>query len=118
LNGLSSESNIVLREDCLKFLREEQYTGHKYDVIVIDPPTLSRSKKMEGLFDIQQDYPELLLQARRLLAPEGIIYFSNNARRFEFDPALLPGLNAIEITAKTIPLDFHQEKIHRCWKIY
>lgn len=118
LNGLPSDRNTVVRADCMKFLDEEVQSGEKYDVIVIDPPTLSRSKKMEGMFDIQQDYPDLLHQAERLLAKGGVIYFSTNSRRFLFDPSLFPRFTVQEISEKTLPIDFHQAKIHRCWKLW
>ncbi len=117
LNGLSLEKNEIVREDCLKFLLAEVQKGKKYDVIIIDPPTISRSKKMEQLFDIQQDYIFLLQQAEKLLSPTGMIFFSTNSRRFKIDESLFPKLSFEEISHKTLPLDFHDPKIHRCWKI-
>lgn len=117
LNGLTDASNEIVRADCLKFLDDEVRSGVLYDVIVIDPPTISRSKKMDQLFDIQQDYFYLLDCAHRLLASGGVIVFSTNARRFSFDEGFLSGCDVREITAQTIPPDFHDRKIHRCWKI-
>lgn len=114
LNNLSLKNNIFERADCLKFLDEETA---KYDVIVIDPPTISRSKKMDGMFDIQIDYVSLINNAVRLLLPNGVIYFSTNSRKFDFDESLFPHCKIVDITAKTIPLDFHSHKIHSCWKI-
>lgn len=117
LNALSLKNNEVVRADCLKFLGEELQSGRKYDRIVIDPPTISRSKKMEQMFDIQVDYPRLISDALGLLLPGGMIFFSTNARRFAFDKTLFPSCQIIDISAKTIPLDFHDSKIHRCWTI-
>lgn len=117
LNSLPLKNNVVVRADCLKFLDEELYAKSSYDLIVIDPPTLSRSKKMDQLFDIQQDYPLLLQKAARLLKADGKLYFSTNSRKFTLDVEALQGLNAKEITSKTIPLDFHNQKIHQCWEI-
>ena len=117
LNSLSLQSNEVIRADCLKFLEEGVNRGNKYDIIVIDPPTLSRSKKMDKMFDIQQDYVFLLSKAIRLLEPNGKIFFSTNSRKFTFDTAFLDGYLVKEITHKTIPIDFHNQKIHRCWEI-
>lgn len=117
LNGLNLENNVVNRDDCLKYLEHAVYRKELYDVIVIDPPTISRSKKMEHMFDVQRDYPYLITQAIKLLNPQGIIIFSNNFRKFKFDESLFPGLKIEEITSKTIPFDFHNQKIHRCWRL-
>lgn len=117
LNSLSFKDNEIERADCLRFLDEEVRSGEKYDIIIIDPPTISRSKKMDQLFDIQQDYIFLLSKALKLLLKEGVIFFSTNSRKFTFDKALFPSCLIIEISDKTIPVDFHDPKIHRCWKI-
>lgn len=114
LNGLSEANNPIIRADCLKFLEEE--TG-KYDLIVIDPPTISRSKKMDQMFDIQFDYIFLIERALALLADGGEIYFSTNSRKFEFDNSQFPNVRIMDVSDKTIPIDFHDPKIHRCWKI-
>lgn len=112
LNGLPEKHNPIVRADCLKFLQEERAL---YDVIVVDPPTLSRSKKMDEMFDVQQDHAALLFSALRLLANDGILFFSTNARRFTLDA--LGDYCVKEISDKTIPQDFHNKKIHRCWEI-
>ncbi len=117
LNSLSLKNNEVVRADCLKFLDDEIRSGVKYDIIIIDPPTISRSKKMDQLFDIQIDYVPLLSKALTLLAKEGILFFSTNSRKFTFETALFESCLIKEISEKTIPLDFHNQKIHRCWKI-
>lgn len=117
LNSLSLANNEVVRADCLKFLDDELFTKRVYDIIVIDPPTISRSKKMDQLFDIQVDYITLLRKSLRLLAPEGVIFFSTNSRQFAFDQTLFPQCSIQEISNKTLPIDFHDPKIHRCWKI-
>lgn len=109
LNNLNPHD--VLRADVMRFLEHEE---QKYDIIVIDPPTISRSKKMERMFDIQEDYVVLLTKALLLLKPGGTIYFSTNSRKFVFDNELFP---AIEITKKTLPIDFHDPKIHRVWRL-
>lgn len=117
LNALSLENHLVIREDCLKFLDDEVRRGVKYDLIIIDPPTISRSKKMAQLFDIQVDYISLISKSIRLLSKEGMIFFSTNSRKFVFDLPLFPSCSIREVTEKTLPIDFHDSKIHRCWKI-
>lgn len=114
LNGLSLANNPIVREDCLQFLEKERGI---YDLIVIDPPTISRSKKMDQMFDVQRDYPFLITKALALLSREGTLFFSTNSRDFDFDESLFEGCIILDISKKTIPIDFHNQKIHRCWKI-
>jgi len=111
LNNLSLENNEVIRADVLQFL--ENPKSELYDVIVIDPPTISRSKKMVGMFDVQKDHLALITNAKKWLAPGGTLFFSTNSRQFKLDESI----QAKEITNKTIPFDFHNKKIHRCWQI-
>lgn len=117
LNSLPLKTNEIIRADCLKFLEEELRAGIKYDIIVIDPPTISRSKKMDQMFDIQEDYVFLIKKSLQLLSKNGIIFFSTNSRKFKFDPNHFDHCLITDITDKTIPLDFYKPKIHRCWKI-
>jgi len=114
LNGIDLRSHRIIRADCMKFLLEER---DRYDLIVIDPPTISRSKKMDGMFDVQEDYPFLISKALSLLSDGGTIFFSTNSRKFSFDAARFENASVQEITARTIPLDFHDQKIHRCWRL-
>lgn len=117
LNGLSEKDHPVIRDDCLNFLREEVKSGFQYDLIVIDPPTISRSKKMKDLFDIQVDYIDLIQQSLKMLNPAGMVIFSTNSRRFVFDDTHFPSCMTREISSKNLPIDFHDPKIHRCWII-
>lgn len=117
LNGLSLEKNPIVRADCLKFLDDELRSKTIYDLIIIDPPTISRSKKMEQMFDIQVDYKELIQKSLKMLSKGGKIFFSTNSRRFNFDEALFEGCMIKEISYKTVPIDFRNFRIHRSWLI-
>jgi 23S rRNA (cytosine1962-C5)-methyltransferase len=117
LNSLSLKNNRVIKADCLKFIDDAVFDRAKFDIIIIDPPTISRSKKMDQLFDIQVDYVPLIEKSLKLLSSDGIIFFSTNSRKFKLDTDLLPPCNIREISDKTLPIDFHNKKIHRCWEI-
>lgn len=117
LNGLTLNQNAIIRADCLKFLDHEIQVGNTYDLIIIDPPTISRSKKMEQLFDIHVDYIDLITKGLNLLSDHGEIIFSTNSRKFAFDEKQFPNCEIKEISNKTRPIDFHDPKIHRCWQI-
>ncbi len=116
-NSLCAKQNEILRMDCLKFLTNPFYKHEKYDLIIIDPPTISRSKKMDQLFDIQVDYVFLINACLNLLNLGGIILFSTNSNKFTFDIFPFSHCFICEITHKTIPLDFQRTALHRCWKI-
>lgn len=117
INGFSRADHKIVRADCLKFLEDESKSLMRYDVVILDPPTISRSKKMDKLFDIQIEYSSLILQALGLLNENGKIFFSTNLRKFKFDETLFKGVKVEEISHKTLPLDFRNQKIHRCWLI-
>lgn len=117
LNSLSLENNEVVRADCFRFLNDEVQSGIQYDIIVVDPPTISRSTKMEQMFDIQVDHGILLLKAMKLLSKDGTLFFSTNSRKFTLDQQALKSFQVADITKKTIPIDFHNQKIHRCWSV-
>jgi 23S rRNA (cytosine1962-C5)-methyltransferase len=117
LNGIKLSTHTIIREDCLKFLAQAQHKKERFGVIIIDPPTISRSKKMESMFDVQVDYLTLIHQSLHLLEDSGVIYFSTNSRKFKFDLEAFPGCHIREISNKTLPIDFHDPKIHRCWTI-
>ena len=117
LNGLSGRAHRLIQADCLSWLQEAR---ESFDLIFIDPPTFSNSKRMEDSFDVQRDHLDLLSHLKRLLRRGGTIMFSNNKRGFKMDLDGLAalGLQAQEITQKTLSQDFARNKhIHNCWLI-
>ena len=118
LNKLSSNHKII-RADCQDWLEEQAKKEEgQYDLILLDPPTFSNSKRMETHFDIQQDYISLLNHSLSLLTKQGTLYFSTNFRRFKLDTSLFPNATITDISRSTIPADFARNpKIHFCWKI-
>ena len=90
----------------------------KYDVIFIDPPTFSNSKKFKGTFDVQRDHVALINRAMNRLNAGGVLYFSNNFSTFVFDEALKSRYDVSDITHQTIGVDFNPKKpIHQSFKI-
>lgn len=107
----------VVAQDCLRYLREAAARRERYDLIVCDPPTFSNSKKMsQASFSVDRDQVDLLQACGRLLRTGGELFFSNNSRQFKLDEKALGRTFAIEnITKQTIPEDFRNGRIHRCW---
>ncbi|STD29900.1 Ribosomal RNA large subunit methyltransferase L [Edwardsiella tarda] len=117
LNGLTGRQHRLVQADCLAYLR---HCEDKFDLIFIDPPTFSNSKRMEGTFDVQRDHLDLMADLARILRPGGAIMFSNNKRGFKMDQAGMTrlGLQAQEITERTLSADFvRNRQIHNCWLI-
>lgn len=117
LNGLDPAIHRSERADVLQWLPQAAEEGRRFDLIICDPPTFSNSKKMRGFFDIGVMHPQLINDCLRLLAPGGALYFSTNFRGFQLREEALPPCRFEEITAQTIPEDFRNKKIHRCWRI-
>ncbi|ORM74986.1 23S rRNA (guanine(2445)-N(2))/(guanine(2069)-N(7))-methyltransferase [Pantoea wallisii] len=117
LNGLTGRQHRLMQADCLSWLRE---SDEQFDLIFIDPPTFSNSKRMEDDFDVQRDHLMLMQNLKRLLRRGGTIMFSNNKRGFKMDLDGLArlGLQAQEITQKTLSQDFARNRqIHNCWLV-
>jgi 23S rRNA (guanine2445-N2)-methyltransferase / 23S rRNA (guanine2069-N7)-methyltransferase len=129
-NRLEGPAHSFVQADCLQWVHEQataaraaQAAGRPggWDLIFLDPPTFSNSKRMQGTWDVQRDHAALLRDVVTLLAPGGLLVFSTNATRFRLDPALLAegsGLAIEDVTARSIPADFARDgKIHACFLI-
>jgi len=114
LNGLDSENHKVLKADVMDYLDESRRTDAAWDIIVVDPPTFSNSSMAKQDFDINRDWPSLLGLCKKVLAPGGVILFSTNSRQLKWDNGAID-LPSREITELTIPMDYRNRKIHRCW---
>lgn len=114
LNGFSDKHRLE-QGDVMAWLAEDR---GEYELIFIDPPTFSNSKRMEGVFDVQRDHVQLLDLAMARLAPGGVLYFSNNFRKFQLDEGLAARYALEEISAATLDPDFARNpKIHRAWRL-
>lgn len=115
LNGFIGPNHELIQADCLEWLASEK---RRFDLIFLDPPTFSNSKRMDEAFDVQRDHVDLLRKAVRLLRSDGVLIFSNNNRKFKMDRSALSDLQIKDLTQKTIPRDFERNtSIHNCWKI-
>ena len=117
LNDIEGKQHKLIQADCLQWLEK---CDRQFDLIFVDPPTFSNSKRMEDSWDVQRDHIKLMTNLKRILRPNGTVVFSNNKRGFKMDFAKLEelGLSAVEISHKTLPLDFERNKqIHNCWLV-
>lgn len=118
LNGFIGREHSVVRSGVMEWLRGQR-PGPAFDLAVIDPPTFSRSKSTDQDWDVQADHAALFGLLTPLMSTAGVIYFSTNFRRFRLDEAALAGqgLHVREITSRTIPPEYRNRRIHRCWRI-
>jgi 23S rRNA (guanine2445-N2)-methyltransferase / 23S rRNA (guanine2069-N7)-methyltransferase len=118
LNKLNLDKHQLVRANCMEWLDKAIEEQQKYELIFIDPPTFSNSKRMEDVFDIQRDHVELINKAAQLLSKKGTLIFSTNFRKFKLQESALTKLNVQNISAQTLPKDFERNpKIHYCWKL-
>ena len=115
LNGKTGHAHRMVQADAMTWLEAER---GQYDLIFCDPPTFSNSARAED-FDVQREHVRLLQSALSRLAPDGVLYFSNNYRCFRLDEEALGDAAKIrDISAQTIPPDFERnQRIHRCWEL-
>ncbi|WP_020209733.1 bifunctional 23S rRNA (guanine(2069)-N(7))-methyltransferase RlmK/23S rRNA (guanine(2445)-N(2))-methyltransferase RlmL [Gilvimarinus chinensis] len=116
LNGLSESKNRLEQADCLQWLQKPQ--TQKFDLIMLDPPSFSNSKRMADVLDVQRDHVFLIQKAMSMLEDDGVLYFSNNLRSFKLDEQALAAFDITNITRETIAEDFaRNQKVHHCWEV-
>ena len=114
LNGIRGPQHQLIQADCLPWLARAR---DRYDLIFLDPPTFSNSRRMDATFDVQRDHVTLLQHALRLLAEHGVLIFSTNRRKFKLDQAALADWQIEDWSRRTLPLDFSRNPhIHQCWR--
>ena len=114
LNDFTGDRHAFVRCDAVEFLQRAAPT--RYDLAVVDPPTFSNSKRAEGSWEVQRDHAPLLNRLLTQMKPTGLIYFSTNFRRFKIDESDIKG-QCREISRQTVPEDYRNKRIHRCWQI-
>ncbi len=115
LNGLGEGRNRLEQADCTQWLKNCEQS---FDLILLDPPSFSNSKKMDDVLDIQRDHLEMIQDTMKILEPGGTLIFSNNLRSFKLDAEGLAEFEVQNITNETLDQDFQRNsKIHQCWTI-
>ena len=117
LNGIDEARHQIVRADVFQYLQAAAQAGKTFDLIVMDPPSFSNSKKMLDILDIQRDHQKLIDGAMALLASDGLLFFSNNLRSFALDEAVAQKYAVKDISKQSVPEDFLNKKIHQCWEI-
>ena len=118
LNGLADSRHELVRADCLEWLERAAAAGAAFDLVFLDPPTFSNSKRMQGVLDVQRDHVGMVNRAMQLLRPGGRLVFSTNYTRFRLDAPALGAFHVEDISAQTIPRDFERNaRIHQCFVI-
>jgi 23S rRNA (cytosine1962-C5)-methyltransferase len=88
-----------------------------YDLVVMDPPTFSNSKRMKDFLDIQRDHAELINKTLRAMVPGGVLYFSTNYRKFVLEAEKIMAASVKDITNATTPFDFQGKLFRWCFKV-
>jgi 23S rRNA (guanine2445-N2)-methyltransferase / 23S rRNA (guanine2069-N7)-methyltransferase len=118
LNGFADARHVLERADCLEWLEGRAASAARFDLIFLDPPTFSNSKRMQGVLDVQRDHVGMIRRAAKLLRAGGRLVFSTNYTRFKLDSESLADFTIEDASARTIPVDFERNpRIHRCFVI-
>lgn len=118
VNGFEGPAHELIQDDCIAWLKTAVAERRTYDLIFLDPPTFSNSKRMDDILDVQRDHADLVHRCMALLANGGKLVFSNNAQKFKLDAALAERYAVKDITRATLPRDFERNpRIHQCFEI-
>jgi 23S rRNA (cytosine1962-C5)-methyltransferase len=115
VNELPSNKHEIVQADVLRYLKT--LSPGSFDLIVMDPPTFSNSKRMDDFLDIQKDHPQLINDCLRLLTNDGILFFSTNFTRFQIETEKIRAGEVKDITKQTTPFDFAGKLKRQCFRI-
>jgi 23S rRNA (guanine2445-N2)-methyltransferase / 23S rRNA (guanine2069-N7)-methyltransferase len=118
VNGFDSPEHEFIQADCIAWLEAAVAERRVYDLIFLDPPTFSNSKRMDDILDVQRDHTALIDRCMALLAPGGKLVFSTNAQKFKLDGMLGERYKVTDISRATLPKDFERNpRIHQCYEL-
>jgi len=116
-NGFAGGHHRLIQADCREWLQAAVAAREVFDLVFLDPPTFSNSKRMQGVLDPERDHAALIEGCMRLLAPGGLLVFSTNAQRFRLDPELGVRYVVEDVSRATLPPDFARNpRIHQAWE--
>ena len=116
LNDFQKVHSRCVQSDTFAYLREAHERNERFDLVVIDPPTFSNSKRMNGTFDVKRDHVALLQATLDVLSPKGVIWFSTNARHFQLEKEAFAGIEIEDTTEMTVAPDFVGRHSHRSYR--
>jgi 23S rRNA (guanine2445-N2)-methyltransferase / 23S rRNA (guanine2069-N7)-methyltransferase len=116
LNGFQGMEHLFWQGDVMQFLQTQGHSP-KFDLATLAPPAFSGSKNLDESWDIQRDHAALLNRVLELMTPGGTIFFSTSFRRFKLAETDIRGAKLREISNQTVPPDFRNTRIHRCWRL-
>lgn len=117
LNGLWGPQHTLVQSDVNKYLARAQRERRRFTLAFVDPPSFFKDQNNNIAFDVNKDHPELIRNVLKVMAPGAMVFFSTNHQRFEPRLDGLPVKDLIEITPKTIPEDYRNRRVHRCWQM-
>ncbi|MBI3394210.1 MAG: class I SAM-dependent methyltransferase [Spirochaetia bacterium] len=116
LNGFDiTGPHSLLRADVLEYLQRP--VEETFDLALVDPPTFSNSKKMQGIFDVQRDHTTLLASVLKRMSPGGVVFFSTSYTKFKLNTEALEVSTVKDITKETTPKDFEGSRPRYCFRI-
>jgi 23S rRNA (guanine2445-N2)-methyltransferase / 23S rRNA (guanine2069-N7)-methyltransferase len=118
VNGFSGAQHQLVQADCIAWLKDAVAERRQYDLVFLDPPTFSNSKRMDDILDVQRDHRALIDRCMALLAPGGKLVFSNNAQKFKLDAEVGQAYQVTDVSRATLPKDFERNpRIHQCFEL-
>jgi 23S rRNA (guanine2445-N2)-methyltransferase / 23S rRNA (guanine2069-N7)-methyltransferase len=118
VNDIARRDHEYIQADCIAWLEEAVASTRKYDLIFLDPPTFSNSKRMDDILDVQRDHSALIHRCMVLLASGGKLVFSTNAQKFRLDSEINRSYKVTDISRATLPEDFKRNpRIHQCYEL-
>jgi 23S rRNA (cytosine1962-C5)-methyltransferase len=117
LNDDDLARHQFVRADAFAYLEGAARARKRFDLIVLDPPSFSNSKRMQDVLDVQRDHPRLIAGCMQLLSTRGELVFSTNRRHFELDTGMAEAYRCEDIHQWSVPEDFRSRTIHRCWRV-